>query len=1462
MIMKKLLSYILGNKKLLIGMGVGLVMAVQLVMVVSTPVYAQDDANTNSPQPEVTAASAQQGTANAAANVKDPKTAPKAGEADPSGSNFMSQFVSWLGLLVIGLQGKILGLLTRALMWIIGYNDFVNAAAVRIGWTLTRDVANLFFVVILLAIAIGTILRVESYNFKRFLPKVILMAVLVNFSLLICGFIIDFAQVIMMTFAASFAGTVGEGQILAVLNIRDVLFAAQENTAGVQEVMSVAISVLFAIVMLALSIMVLLVFLVVVCMRVIFLWLLVAISPLAFVLSAFPQGERYAQQWWQEFTKYVIIGPVLAFFMWLTFAVATQSPGDNPGSIGSGSFGSVEEIASLDTNPDLINNPNATDSNWSLIQGGASSAGLLSSIIGISLLMGSLMITQQIGVAGASFAGSMFNRAKEGMLKPVDWSKGGFGLKKVAGLGAQWGIRKYINEPIGEHRLSPLLNPAAMWRGYQKRRESLYHAAGEKVEARAQDVIEGSRWLGGTGVSQDNLTKVENAEEAAYAKDFSFKHRDQMAEEGVKLIKGPNNAETRGLRRGLIRAAAQNGYIDDLMAPKDMRDEMIKYAKMRADTEVDPDEKRYLTELHKQMEAGNWNGIDQTHLFLENFIGRDENGQEIEAGINTIDSIQDIGMSINHPEYAGHAMFGKDGHMRMRRYTDKGDEKSFRSEALSEFAKVKGRGRIPTAPHAMFQFNEDGSIMLDKFGLEVMSSAYGGQGKTIAEHGQLRNLNQLLGGSMNRMNWKAGEENKVAEVRKDGLDNNMVALAAFLSIAGEEGAKFAWQKVGGKGTGAKGAVELTDMQFDVGAASPLSYSELVGLYKEKDLTATKANVQAKLASLGVASPATPTPSPSSTPRMSDFDADKHRRTREQVLAHEEAGVNFYDTQEYQNNAGGYENETDHRRHVAALNQTELDNVRGVQSAVGKPEGSDQRGVGLNFANPEIQKALGVNEKFEAAYFEGADKDNKVRFVVDQYTNQLMKDGGLTEDEVKEKAGKLEKALNSSPTLRIHNNASTANRRDAAMHEIAHARTRHLSEDQVNSIWDSVDPAQQAAITEDIKARYGKNIEEKQLREEAIAEMAGVGKGVYKVSNETRNAMGDFFVKARGKSVPEVETTQMQSELASSLRARGSQLKKGAATLKSGLSDLATDIMDPFADMGTWTADQFNSAANAAKQKIQGIKDVRTAKAFSGFVDSKQKMFEAKEYANRVQSSYTPRIKEREQQKQQNTTEANKLFAEAAVAERAGNAGEARRLTREGNKYVANNKQLDTEIASYQRDIEEARAKFTSASSASFKSYSSARKAGGLTTPEVKAQVVAAREAIASANPAVQQQAVETLQSSGVTPAQVVTATTEDINREGEILRAAQEVGGSDEVLDALNRINDSMNHTGDLLQRMTSSGAKPSAALDSVVESLRKARDTAASGGKIESSSVDRLLRDSNTTLRRMARDLKNNDNS
>ena len=91
--------------------------------------------------------------------------------------DFVFSFVGWF----VGILGNIF---SYTLGLTINNQLYQNIAPVATGWAFTRDVVNIFFIFALLFIAIATILGVESYGAKALLPRLIIIALLVNFSLL------------------------------------------------------------------------------------------------------------------------------------------------------------------------------------------------------------------------------------------------------------------------------------------------------------------------------------------------------------------------------------------------------------------------------------------------------------------------------------------------------------------------------------------------------------------------------------------------------------------------------------------------------------------------------------------------------------------------------------------------------------------------------------------------------------------------------------------------------------------------------------------------------------------------------------------------------------------------------------------------------------------------------------------------------------------------------------------------------------------------------------------------------------------------------------------------------------------------------------------------------------------------------------------------------------------------------
>ena len=139
---------------------------------------------------------------------------------------FAAKIISGIGLAFLGLSGTIAGFGGKFLnmvinITIVDFDDtYQNVPSIEIGWRLLRDTANILFIFILLYISIGTILRLDKYNARTLLVKVIVTALLINFSLFFTKVIIDASNFLTLEFfrpiaalsnAADAGGTTGEG---------------------------------------------------------------------------------------------------------------------------------------------------------------------------------------------------------------------------------------------------------------------------------------------------------------------------------------------------------------------------------------------------------------------------------------------------------------------------------------------------------------------------------------------------------------------------------------------------------------------------------------------------------------------------------------------------------------------------------------------------------------------------------------------------------------------------------------------------------------------------------------------------------------------------------------------------------------------------------------------------------------------------------------------------------------------------------------------------------------------------------------------------------------------------------------------------------------------------------------------------------------------------------------------------
>ena len=222
------------------------------------------------------------------------------------------------------------------------------------------------------------------------LASFLIAAVLVNFSKLISGILIDITQVMMLTFVKAFQDAAA-GNFIEMLGLTRLLSVDPDVAAAAgEDFFSVIGATLLGLIMAIVSTVVVGIILFVFIFRIIMIWILVILSPLAFMATVLPATQGYGRQWWQKFTNQLIIGPILAFFLWLSLAIV-QDPGTDPNSLYQKELSPGTEVPGQLTE--------ASQPQY-----------MLNFVIGIAMLIGSLMVTQQLGVAGASMAGKGINR--------------------------------------------------------------------------------------------------------------------------------------------------------------------------------------------------------------------------------------------------------------------------------------------------------------------------------------------------------------------------------------------------------------------------------------------------------------------------------------------------------------------------------------------------------------------------------------------------------------------------------------------------------------------------------------------------------------------------------------------------------------------------------------------------------------------------------------------------------------------------------------------------------------------------------------------------------------------------------------------------------------------------------------------------------------------------------------------
>lgn len=201
-----------------------------------------------------------------------------------------------------------------------GRPTFAGAAFLT-AWGVVKDWANLLIVLGLLAIALGTMLQWPSgWQAQKLLPSLLLVALLINFSVVFIGLAIDGSNILMANLLGTTNPTEGSDLVLKINQAWDATGRKLPTSSTDQLLEFVSLAATFCLLYILVTIP-LLWFAVLFIERYVMLAILFILSPLAFVAFIFPNTRSSFKTWLDKFIKWSFIGLVAAFFLNLSTGI-------------------------------------------------------------------------------------------------------------------------------------------------------------------------------------------------------------------------------------------------------------------------------------------------------------------------------------------------------------------------------------------------------------------------------------------------------------------------------------------------------------------------------------------------------------------------------------------------------------------------------------------------------------------------------------------------------------------------------------------------------------------------------------------------------------------------------------------------------------------------------------------------------------------------------------------------------------------------------------------------------------------------------------------------------------------------------------------------------------------------------------------------------------------------------------
>lgn len=290
-------------------------------------------------------------------------------------------------------------------------SSILTSDGVKTAWKICRDIANIFFVFIILYIAIKTVLGETSS--QKLITQVIIAALIVNFSAVIPRTIIDVSNMFAITFyenlGPALSNTSPERDVVqGFIKSASASYVPQSkfwavvktvvNTASVSHNFN-PLNYLPGTLMFILAY-ILFVGAILFILRIVVLIIVLVVSPLAVVGWIVPKTATYSKQWLDKIVNEAIFAPLFLFLIYLSTLILQNS-----------------NLTNLDGTNSAISQ-------------------LVTFIIVCSLLLVSLYISKKFSGDGASYALSWGKSAKSWFMGATVGTAGAYGLGKLANKAA------------------------------------------------------------------------------------------------------------------------------------------------------------------------------------------------------------------------------------------------------------------------------------------------------------------------------------------------------------------------------------------------------------------------------------------------------------------------------------------------------------------------------------------------------------------------------------------------------------------------------------------------------------------------------------------------------------------------------------------------------------------------------------------------------------------------------------------------------------------------------------------------------------------------------------------------------------------------------------------------------------------------------------------------------------------